>query len=553
MRAQLGAIGDASRKCSTALAEELRSAIGSTDAGYVCEPGSEALICALGETRDSITQKAVDLSTVGTIVAGRFESDRLSELATAVGDVNSTVDELTDIASGLAEGDDSVEPLIVRLQTIFDLLTALQDSLQVTSSNGIPATIDAIHDRAQIAVGALGSANGSATVSQQAQAAAAAACALAPIVAPRTDEEPVPTTDGRDAVSVLLTGTTCSGASAEVPGPYGGRSVVERADTALESSTAIAGLSDLDDPNNPVAQQLEDFRGSISGLLGLVLGALNSSSSVIRGLVRELADELDALGSGIGTLAPGDSLDSCPTEATSPEDDLTALNRSFRLINCKQIGLDSFIESQFGDAGQVLDDVQGDLAGGQESADDARVAARDAVNDTTTKLSNRLDRAGDALRTRGAREIAAQRRRLDTEVGTVTRLLDSSITSAVKLIDSRVRTANGDLDESQQRLVGDLARVLTDIGSGDRDGSGLLGALADGASDTRLSNQSIVRVSNTASAFRNLRSAALEDIYLQQAQLDRSLQLQQELPVFGLTLPAGSRFVSVFSFHTGQS
>ena len=317
-----------------------------------------------------------------------------------------------------------------------------------------------------------------------------------------------------------------------------------RADSALGAVNEMVGLSD---PANPVNQQLSDLRLSVGDLLTLVIGLITDDGAGLKGRVKALADRLDALGVGTDTLPSGTA---CPAATDDDEDALTALNRSFGRLYCKQVGLESYIADQFSNAGTVLGDVQDDLADGQEDADSARTSAQDTVDSTTEQLSKRLDKAGNALRTKGAREIAAQRRRLDTEVKTVTQLLSDNIKSAVSLIDSRVRTANGNLGESQQRLVSDLARVLTDIGS--RDGSGLLGALASGASETSLANESIVRVSNTASAFRNLRSAAMEDTLLQQAQLARSLELQQELPAFGLELPAGSRFVSVFSFHVGQ-
>lgn len=548
VRSQLTAIGDATRKCSDALAEDLRAAIGSTDASYVCDDESQALICALGETKASITEKAVDLSRVGTNVAGRFEADRLDDLRTNLDDFNDTFAGVRATASELAGGEVSVGPLV---QTLLDLrngLIDLQAALQPGASNSIPATLRGIHDQALVAANALGTGGGAASVSDQARAAADAACSLT-LAARDPDPDPVPTSDDRDLLSALLVGTTCAGADADVPTLFGGLSVAERADSALAAVTDISGLSDLDDPANPVAAQLSGLGLDVGNLLTLVGGVISGNAADLQQAVNDLSEELTSLGSGIDLL-PTDS--TCPADATGPEDDLTGLNRSFRRLYCKQAGLESYISEQFTNAGGVLDQVQDDLADGQSTANAARIEARDAVTDTTDALSKRLDRAGNALRDKGAREIAEQRRRLDSEVETVTRLLSNNIATAVSLIDNRVRTANGDLDESQRRLVADLARVLTDIGDGRRNGAGLLGALASGASETRLSNQAIVRVSDTAGAFRNLRSAAMEDTLLQQAQLARSLELQQELPVLGLTLPPGSRYVGIYSFHVGE-
>lgn len=559
VKAQLTAIGGASQKCAGLLAEDLREAIGSTDPDYECAPASEALICALGQTSQSISQKAVDLSTVGTNVADRFEAERLLDVRSGVDDLNETVDGLQDTARNLANGSSSLDPFLERLGELQAGLTDLQAALQPGSSNGIPAQLAAINTQARIAQGALGSGAGGGSVSQQAQDAAARACDIADPVpaAPRpvdeagateqTDPPPTPTVDLREEVSALLVGRTCAGGNTDVPSGYGGLSVAERAESALGAINEMIDLSDLSDPANPVNQQLSDLRLSVGDLLTLVIGLITDDGAGLKGRVKQLAERLDALGVGLDTLPSGTA---CPADTEDDEDALTALNRSFGRLYCKQVGLESYIANQFSNAGTVLGDVQQDLADGQEDADSARQSAQDTVDDTTEQLSKRLDKAGNALRSKGAKEIAAQRRRLDTEVKTVTQLLSDNIKSAVSLIDSRVRTANGNLGESQQRLVSDLARVLTDIGS--RDGSGLLGALASGASETSLANESIVRVSNTASAFRNLRSAAMEDTLLQQAQLARSLELQQELPAFGLELPAGSRYVSVFSFHVGQ-
>ncbi len=541
VQAQMTAIGTASKACADDLAEDLRTAIGSTEPGYTCAPGSPALICRLGETKVSIGEKAMDLSTLGTDLAGRFEAERLVDLRSGVDDVNTTIAGLRATALELADGDDSVNPLLEKLLQLQGGLVDLQAVLQPGSSNGIPATLNAIHDRAVSAADALDHGAGYASVGDQARAAAAATCALPEVVPPPA------TTEARDEISVLLTGATCAGADADVPASYNGLSVAERADAALGAVREVADLSDLDNPGNPVNQQLQGLRVSVGDLLSLVVGLVGSDAPGLKDRVKELAAELSSLGVGTDALPDGTE---CPSAAEVPEDDLTALNRSFRRLYCKQVGLDDYISEQFGSARGVLDRVQDDLAGGQSTANAARLEAQDAVKDTTEQLSKRLDKAGTTLRTNGAREIEAQRRRLDSEVATVTRLLSQDIAAAVDLIDNRVRTANGNLDESQQRLVGDLARVLTDIG--DTGGSGLLGALAGGASETRLSNQAIVRVSDSASAFRNVRSAAMEDTLLQQAQLARSLELQQELPVFGLDLPAGSRYVSVFSFHLGR-
>ena len=549
VQAQMTAIGSASRACADDLAEDLRTAIGSTEVGYACEPGSAALICRLEETKDSINEQAVGLSAVGTGLAGRFEADRLQDLRTGVAEVNSTVARLQGTAQSLADGDSALNPLLEKLLALQSGLTDLQAVLQPGSSNGIPATLDAIHDQALLAVSALGRGDGYSSVSDQARAAAAASCALPPAVPVPPVGGDVPAGDARDEVSVLLTGATCGGADAVVPASYAGLSVAERAEVALSAVSEVADLSDLAHSSNPVNQQLQGLRISVGDLLSLVVGVITSDAPGLKNRVKELAAELAALGVGTDSLPTGTD---CPADATTTEDDLTALNRSFRRLYCKQAGLEDYITEQFGTAGTVLGRVQDDLAGGQSTANAARLEARNAVNETTAQLSKRLDKAGNALRTKGAREIAAQRRRLDTEVATVTRLLSKDIAVAVGVIDNRVRIANGNLEESQQRLVGDLARVLTDIGDAGGSGAGLLGALAGGASETRLSNESIIRVSDTASAFRNLRSAAMEDTLLQQAQLARSLEMQQELPAFGLDLPSGSRYVSVFSFHVGQ-
>ncbi|CAN5610654.1 hypothetical protein BH11ACT8_BH11ACT8_35130 [soil metagenome] len=547
VRGQLSAIGDASRACAVTLAASLRASIGSTDPGYTCDPAAPSLICSLGETKQTINQKAVDLSVVGTNVAGRFDAARLVDLRSSVDDVNTVLGGIQDTAAVLADGDGGESPLLTQLLSIQAGLVALQVALQPDAAGGIEAALDDIHSRALAARTALGSSAGVASVSQQAQDAADAACTLA-LETPAVPPVP-PVADPRDLVSTLLTGRTCSGADADLPDGYGGLSVAERAEAASAAVDDIIGLSDLADPGNPVVDQLDTLRSSVSSLASVVLGLITTGAPNLQLQVRALSDRLAALGAGISALPTGTT---CPSSAPGAEDELTALNRSFRRIFCQQVGLESYITDKFGEAGSVLDDVQGDLTDGQSSADAARSGAERSVNTTTARLSNRLDRAGTALRDRGAKQIKAQRRSLDAELGDVTRLLDANITSAITLIDTRVRAANGNIEESQARLVGDLSRVLTDIGQGRSNGTGLLGALASGASDTRLSNQSIVRVTDTASAFSNVRSAAMEDTLLQQAQLTRSLELQQLLPAFGLDLPAGSQHVSVYSFHLGQ-
>ncbi len=120
------------------------------------------------------------------------------------------------------------------------------------------------------------------------------------------------------------------------------------------------------------------------------------------------------------------------------------------------------------------------------------------------------------------------------------------------MLDSTVSAANRSVADSESRLTEDLGNVLADLGTRESGGTGILGSLVTGATQTAVANEQISSANARATRFRSVRSQALADVFLQQAQMARALELQEALPAFGLDVPEGSDVLTVYSFHLGQ-
>ena len=133
--------------------------------------------------------------------------------------------------------------------------------------------------------------------------------------------------------------------------------------------------------------------------------------------------------------------------------------------------------------------------------------------------------------------------RLITTCGDTLRLVDP---------DSLRQLATKDLAAAQNLLVGDLHNVLLDLGSPGVKGSGLLGAMAASSSTAGTANFQLAQATRKATSYGNVRDHDVAALLLRQAQTDKALTLQAELPAFELHLPASAEHHTVFTFHLGD-
>ena len=124
--------------------------------------------------------------------------------------------------------------------------------------------------------------------------------------------------------------------------------------------------------------------------------------------------------------------------------------------------------------------------------------------------------------------------------------LGSAIGSAVASINSGITSADTSDSTATATLIGDLATVLTDLGS--PNGGGVLGFIGVSASQTGTSASQVQSVRSSSQQFSNVRLQEVGAQGLVQAQLEAGITYAEQLPAFEQSQPAGSTHLTVYHF-----
>jgi hypothetical protein len=549
---QLRTIKSATDDCKQTIKDGLNAAIGTPDDAA----GAPTVIGSIRGTQEQIQTQIEGLLLAGNKLADDFDGDLLGYLTTSVGTLGGLVESIQTLAGDLnGSGGVSLKKQLEGMQTV---LGSMQ--VQLGPDTGLAATVSEI----QTAAGDAADSNGALAV--QVEQAATAICDLQPTDA--TD----PTFAEYDAISALLVGEDCAGAEAAPADGVPASANAATTGTALEAITTAAASA---------ADQVASFRGQVDELSGTVDKLLESDENR-KGKVDELIAAIESLSDGrkpdfeIGPDDPAwpnlgfkaDQGGAEPHQACAavqafdtsqiPEDPIVApdplelLQLFHKKMECNQFGIEDEIRGAFEAGAGLLATTQAELEEHVTDIDDARGKANEDVDGLVDTLTGALDVSVESIRTEGKRAVTRQREQLAAEERQLSASLDQRITDAVRRIEGTVSDSNRNLIASEKALLADLDEVLLDLGTREEDGTGLLGALVKGAADTGTATDNVVRANRSTAEFAGVRSTALEDVFLQQEQLSRSLTLLESYPAFGMELPAGSSHLTVFTFQIGE-
>lgn len=536
VQAQLRQLAGATDGCRGAVVDALRTSLGTT--GDTCVPGTSptTAIAALSCASSALAISSADLAAAQADITSTFDSTLLGKVEAPLDAVLGGLDDIRTDAKDLGTGsiEDGLEDIVAELTAVQTLLA---------TDGPLASTIAAINLRAtdQLNVLSGGTGDGDPGAIRQAAELAATLCEL-------------PVSAERDEASVLLTGRNCDRSLPPTP-----------ADPA-DASEYTSSLVDKVTGAQTAWREIQTRSGTTApDALGTIVTGLRTDVTEILAALGEILDQTDAgdvgeLELGIEALVgqieslylpvPVPDVDGQPQPPLPPL--RTQLADSFQAVADNQAGIDTDLADAFGKASTALKDGSTNVGAGATRVEDARKAAEKDAGSFFGAFSSSLEATGSEIVSKGGSTIRKQRDELDDVADSFDTGLSSTATKAARRIASQVGASNRDLESSEKRLTADLKAILVNIGQPKKNGSGLLGAIYTGARRTGASNAKIVDAGEASDAFSRVRGAALDDLYLQQAQVSASLEAEAAFPVFDLDVPAGSTHRTVFSFHIGQ-
>ncbi|WP_141787577.1 hypothetical protein [Oryzihumus leptocrescens] len=526
---QLNGLSSATGRCSDTIRASLLATIGSNDP-TTCTTVTSA-ICTISSAADVLTGVMSSLQAESADAATLIDQNGVTnETNTAYAALATTISSLQSAAADLktkgSQNDDSTQAIKAELDRIHGEVIAAQGALDARI-NDLGDRLAALHAEAAAGLQEMG-ADPAAAGSIQAQAAqlGAAICDLHS----SADISDQAVKQLRD----LTTGTDCANQDIHGAGPD---PLVTRLGAQAAKWKQLA--DDTDPTSSPMAAVISQLAGLRTSLATIATDLSNLSSTVndnVQGGINQVVTAIAGL------------YDTDP--ATT--DPVTALGEAIGGITGRQADLKSKITAAFNgyqtSVGAERDTVQAQIP----VVDAQRRLSETDISTLFATASGGLTTAADTIAQRGKASIDAQNANVGAQTVQFQKLMDRSVSSALTSIDSSVRSSNADLGTAEKILTGDLQNVLIDLGSrggAAGGGRGLLGIIQQQEAQTQTSTARLGTANQEASQFGNVRAEDLGGVYLQQAQLQRALDLQAAFPAFTLDLPNGSQHVTVYSFH----
>lgn len=545
VRARLQALENASGACGETVRARLLESLGSADTS-TCTEESATATCAISAAQAGVEAQAAGFEEFRDDITSFYASPALGDLASQVERLNDRVGAVVRLAALLTGGggDPVLGGVSDRLDELDSSLEDVQIALQGIDAGALGSVLDSVEAIQAVALGQrdsltqvlsddlLGAALDEVSVLVE------EACTAPSAPASCAERAEVVGELGAQVESVRSTLTQARDSWA---------SVAQQATVADGLETSVAGLSTIAQQVQQARQELGSIRtslesgngvgGQVQGLAELVTGLF--APSLVGGPSDEVID-----------LCPGDYEPEVPGR---PEAPLNGVNRALANVACLEQGISSRVNARYDDIASSLGGFGGLLDQQVAATDDARREAEAQIGLLADQLADSMGEAGAEVQ-RGARSSVRESRR-DLERGATefAATVERGVAEVLDGIGTTVGRATRDLVGAEQQLRSSLQAVLLDLGDPTTGTGGILGALRANSSQTDLSARRLLVAAGTADDFTGVRTAALDEVFLQRAQLTRSLQLQQELPAVGIEVPRGARLSTVYSFHLGGS
>ena len=518
----LRGLAQAPHDCSDAIAGALQRSVGQVDANghAVCPQGNTSAICGVESARSGLEAIANGLGSDLAVAQATINGLGIDQASAKLGDLRSGV---TALQAALRAFSPSGSNVNTDLQ---DLAQSVRD-LQHSAVLDLEPTLDDLHAKAQTALDQLGS---------------------------PTDDGTGDQTGGTlfHQLAVLRQQITDSGAT----DPSTMLALVDGIHSGLgDQKSAWQAVLDGTDPHSAARAALSGLADQLSQLAGQIDQTqqdANGNGNDLDTAISSLQDLANALSLPPVTAAgdPVDLTDCANQHVTLRDPDpMSHVQQAFLGVGCARDGVNSQLATKFAGFQQQLADGSAQLEDQVRTIDTQRQATGTEVSSLFAEATRGLSAAGESVQSAGKKSVDSANGELVRGQQAANTQLSGVVADALKGVGRDVRSSTRDLQSAADLLSKDLANVLADLGTKDRAGSGLLGTVQAQVAQTRASGDRLAAAGSTASAFGNVRSQDMDGIFLQQAQLMAAVDRQAKLAPFAITLPNGSRHVSVYSFH----
>lgn len=527
---QLEALSKSSDQCSDLIRAGLASTVGTIAPDGTCTP-ADAAACMIQQVGTSLTTQVAAVVEFRDSFAARFDPALVGRVISTNDAVQKAVDSLSKLVYPLSSG--GTGGISSDLSGVRDTLVQAKALLAPDGGSTLAQQLNGLNDQLK-------------PVRATLRDATANGDSIGRLGTVRTyvcDNLPGAQSD---KVSVDLVGVTCAdplpAADAYSTDSLAGK--FAQVDTATDTLDGVAsGISGVISKIGAVDSYVTSAIGQIDQITGD-----SGSSPLLRNKLIQVYCTVAKLTQGADAL-PEKPCGTLPPETTAP---LPDLSKAIADLQAKQGDLTAeSIRTAFNGATEVMQNAAAQAGVTAQQVSKAGSDAGGQAGSLVQQLGDQLGTTGDKVLQEGRDTVTEQRARLASTSQRSGQELTSGVAATVRSIDTAVAASNRNVAASEQRLLGDLKKVLLDLGQRKNNGSGLLGSLFTSATSTGVSNDRIESATDTAADFSRVRGQGLDDLLLQQAQTALALQLQADFPVFGIDLPAGSTHTTVFSVQVG--
>ncbi|MDM7889849.1 hypothetical protein QUG98_15455 [Curtobacterium sp. RHCJP20] len=523
--AQLEGYAEASEACKQEVTAQLAAAVGPEqpdEDSCALKENADSLTCSLFASSKSINESLIGLVTAGTAIADVLRNQNFGDASDSVTKLQTTLDGLsTTLDAYQADADPS---------SVTKALDVLEESSSDLSdrSDELQTALRALHARADAARSLIDGAGLPFSMERQNSAVADQLCLLATL--DRISDEDAARLRG------YLTAEPCAGAAQDEklsPGPG--------FDTPMD-----ARLEDQANRWQEVADGTKT-EGAAEGTIGASVGNLRSQLDQLQEAIKEVRAASTTGGSNIDKTV-GDlrtSIEQAQSQRTTVAEQLESVHKT-------QLELADRVQESFADASDSSTDALAEALRSQvRIVGKASATSRDAVVDAFDKSIAGLRTTSGEVTSDSKGTIDEQKGALQQQGSSLASAVDEQTAASLQRIDASTSASVRDVEGASTLLIGDLNRVMLDLGDRKVNGSGILGAMATSAAKSDSADYQLALASQNASGYANVRAEDVAGILLQQEQFRASLDRAATLPAFRLDVPSSATSTTLYAFRIG--
>lgn len=313
----------------------------------------------------------------------------------------------------------------------------------------------------------------------------------------------------------------------------------ERIAAAAAAWDEVLAATSMDDPKEGLARDAKDLNDAVNavdGALGEVEKTLNDAANAekkeepteeakvsLRDRIHSVSDAVNALGKNL-------------EDMTNMQADLsTAIKEAFK---------ESADETRESLTSMISEEIRKVSSDGSSSASAAKEAFSASIAGITDTANTVVQVAGES--------IEVQHKDMNDRIEGLRQSLDSVTERSLVALSTRAENATRDLAGASVQLNNDLSKLMLDLGDGNAEGAGLLGALKSNSAKAGVADYQLALAMQNAQGYTNLRSEDIAALQKRQAQFKASLQRLRSLPTFHLSNAGSAEVKTVYTFQIGD-